>query len=435
MIASSASSSSWSGLSIAEAIGAPGAYKDSFTNGKGDVTVNIDACVELPGVQAIPAAEVTLCGFPQERIDRLAEYFLNGAPVFIEEDAETKEDIQERIAYYERQIEKTKKEHPDYEAQIIADLQSRLAECREQYLTAPEKRKRTPAALNLDEAADEPGICVVAELGKDKAAYFEAYTSEACGSRFNFINTGKGSYGSIIGEKAPEAAPRGMETSLNGAKAVVNGCLDSLGITDMRIESVSVVTYYSHKYLRGDREYEASADQCYKFSLVKTVMGTTAPAIKASTRLDTDDPAVPAAEEPEFNCTIGPEAIEILVDDTGIAEFMWANPSKVERILSEHVALMPFADVVRRAKDNIFYKNYTAYGSTAQINITSIRLSMMRIMQKDRPGRFLMVPVWDFMGYVEYSFSEGEQHTPEYYTSYVTINAIDGSNINRNWGY
>lgn len=420
---------------LMEALGAPETLSDSYTNDKGDVTVTIDAKVIVPPAEAFPAVEVTIPGFKQERIDKLGEYFLKGAPVFTEEHEQTKDEIQEMIVNYGRQIEQTKEFHPTHEEEIIKDLQSRIKEYQEQYEKAPEQRKRTPATLQL---GDEEGyIAVVADMGKDEAASFNVNDCGGAYSSFQFTNDGKGSYDAHeFDEAAQDSTPRGMKTLLEDAKKTAIQCLSDLGITDMQVESVSTATYYRDINDRNDESYATTANQCYVFAFARTVMGVPVPDIASSVQLDTDDPNVPARPEPEYDIRVEPESLTVLVDDTGIVEFNWSNPSEIGATMSEHVTLKPFEDVVKRAKDNMFYKNYTAYGSKAEIKITSIRLSLMRIMRKDKPGQFMMVPVWDFIGNHRDIGEGGRQDwLPFGEGSYVTINAIDGSSINRDWGY
>ena len=63
--------------------------------------------------------------------------------------------------------------------------------------------------------------------------------------------------------------------------------------------------------------------------------------------------------------------------------------------------------------------------------IKEIRLGYMCTMDRDRPERHLLIPVWDFYG--EREFRDG------YYTfdnqSLFTINAMDGTVIDRDYGY
>ena len=61
---------------------------------------------------------------------------------------------------------------------------------------------------------------------------------------------------------------------------------------------------------------------------------------------------------------------------------------------------------------------------------------MMRIMRQDKPGEYLMVPVWDFIGNRETIYDgQSQGWLPFGDQSYVTINAIDGSVVHRDWGY
>jgi hypothetical protein len=70
----------------------------------------------------------------------------------------------------------------------------------------------------------------------------------------------------------------------------------------------------------------------------------------------------------------------------------------------------------------------------------------MRVAQKDNPHEFLLIPVWDFYGYVElaynnqsesqYVLDENNMHNYRNHRySFLTINAIDGSIIDRSLGY
>ncbi len=401
--------------SLAEAAGAPETYKDSYANEKGDVTVKIDAKIELPPVNALPAVRVNVRGFSQEQADRLAEYFLKGAPVFTEDmSVQTKEEIQQQMAFTRGQQQ--------YE------------ELEKQYEEAPEQRKRTPATTKLNETPDGTDLRIIAELGKDEPAVFGVSNYREYYYIFSFQNDGKGDYDSFPVTENKGELPRGMKMTREEAEASVMQCLSTLGIDDMRIESVKTATFYTDWNKMHNKDYEATAKQCYAFTLVRMVGGVPLTNISGSSQLETDDPNVPVPQQPGFDCPHDPESLDIYVDDTGIVRVEWRNPSEEAAVLSEHVALMPFDEVVKKAKENMFFKNYTAYGSTAEISITSIRLGMMRIALKDKPGEYLIVPVWDFIGDQKYSFDDHDDPEP-FDQSFVTINAIDGSMIRRDWGY
>ena len=419
--------------SLMEAVGAPETFNDSYTNDKGDVTVTIDAMVEMPSVEALPAIQVKLCGFPQEQVDKLGEYFLKDAEIYAEDQVLIKEEVLQMILEEQQWLEMTKNESYGNREAYIEDSENRIEELQELYREAPEQRERTRSTLQL--ISDENGIhlSVLADLGKDAKATFAIYITDTY-SYFEFTNAGKGFYDSNM-ESVTDGSPRGMSTSLEDAESIVMQCLADLGVGDMQIESVEVSTFFTDTDDYSDDAYIAAAKQCYTFSLARTVMGIPIHTIEGSTRADTDDPNVPAPEEPDYNLVSEPERLEISVDDTGIVGFEWVNPLEEIAVLSEHVTLLPFEKIVQRAKDNMFYKNYTAYGSTATIEITAIKLGMMRITRKDSPGEYLLMPVWDFMGNQMTCVEGYEDWLPFGDQSYVTINAIDGSNIHREWGY
>lgn len=436
MIASSAVSESPSGSTtnkdssdlaaeLRSETGAPETLKDSYTNKKGDVRVAIDAKVEVPSVENIPALEVETADFTQSMVDKLAAYFLKNTSTYSEEQVRTKDDIAEEIVQEQQELEEMK---DDKKATGV--LQSQLSDLKKQYNASPETRKRTPATTKLNTTKDGTQLMLVADMGKDGEASFNAFNvnnKEYAGSEFSFIDDGKGNYDYESEMKVElKGTPRGMTTTLEDAQKEACQCLSDLGIENMQVDTVSAGIYLRTFNDINDKAYVSTAKQCYVFEFQKIVYGIPVLNIEASTPMGTDDPSVPEEEEPQYTNVVGPESLTVYIDDTGVVSFMWKNPSDEESVLSDHVTLMKFDDIAKKARDNMFYKNYTAYGSTCDIKITSVELSMMRVMEKDKPGRYMIVPVWDFIGNNGLPF--GDQ-------SFVTINAIDGSNINRQWGY
>lgn len=53
------------------------------------------------------------------------------------------------------------------------------------------------------------------------------------------------------------------------------------------------------------------------------------------------------------------------------------------------------------------------------------------VQMKDNPNRYQLVPVWDFIG----SRTIGQEYCNETNDSLLTINAIDGTVIDRDYGY
>ncbi len=421
---------------LRESIDAPETYTDSFANEKGDVIVSIDAEVVVPAVTALPAAAVTMSGFTQERVDKLAKYFLGDAPVYEEEYVRTKDDIMYDIVHARQRIADLSKRTEDEVIDTINNLNGDIIELEDEYKAAPEQRKRTPSTIELLSNEYGTALNVITELGKLEAARFDI-RNYSNSSTFSFNNDGAGLYyPSMHRAEELNGLPRGMSMNREDAEQLVLKCIRDLKIDDMQIASVLTQNYLNSFIDVNDEEYMKTANQCYVFTLTKAVKGLPILLIDSSVPLSSDDPNAPAHREPDYTCIAAPEHIYVYVDDTGIVRFEWYEPTELNSILSNSVTMQPFDDILQRAKENIFYKNYTAYGSTAHIVISRIELNLMRIMRKDKPGEYLIVPVWDFVGYKE---DEHIKADPQAYTyvnsSFVTINAIDGSWVNRDWGY
>ncbi|MBQ6078105.1 MAG: hypothetical protein IJK88_08385, partial [Clostridia bacterium] len=82
--------------------------------------------------------------------------------------------------------------------------------------------------------------------------------------------------------------------------------------------------------------------------------------------------------------------------------------------------------------------------SHVRMTVTGVRLSYARVNKKDSSD-FYLLPVWDFLGYVDllnWSDDPAEndavnrgRRAGQWYSSFLTVNAVDGSIIDRNKGY
>lgn len=70
---------------------------------------------------------------------------------------------------------------------------------------------------------------------------------------------------------------------------------------------------------------------------------------------------------------------------------------------------------------------------TCEYFIDHVTLGLMRLTERNVGSQGLLVPVWDFFGHSVDSY--GIQRGTSGYTSLLTINAIDGSIIDRTMGY
>ena len=119
----------------------------------------------------------------------------------------------------------------------------------------------------------------------------------------------------------------------------------------------------------------------------------------------------------------------------------------IQKCMNENVKLLSFSEISKIFCEQIGYHYYTGdpnnpnSGNGEHLYITDVYLSMMRVRKKDSVDEFYVLPVWDFVGYMEYdkypfTNEELEQEKDSCRClSFLTINAIDGTIIDRNVGY
>lgn len=120
------------------------------------------------------------------------------------------------------------------------------------------------------------------------------------------------------------------------------------------------------------------------------------------------------------------EILTLYVNDNGIIGLWWESPYILESLLSDPF-LMSFSDIME-----IFKTTYAADNEQTKrkVVVNEIRFGYARI-SVDESGSKLLVPAWDFFGETA---DESGHITDDPETSLYTINAIDGSIIDRDFG-
>ena len=163
-----------------------------------------------------------------------------------------------------------------------------------------------------------------------------------------------------------------------------------------------------------------------------------------------DDTGYDAVHGQAYVRHFNPESIELGVKDGRVVYLNWESPLYITGTENENVVLKPFSEIMEIFRSHIrtaYYLNYderTGEEAHAQICITSIRFSYARVDRKNS-DRFYLLPVWDFCGYDQYvDWSDDPAINAElnaqmkplgWRSTFLTINAIDGSIIDRNLGY
>ncbi len=126
------------------------------------------------------------------------------------------------------------------------------------------------------------------------------------------------------------------------------------------------------------------------------------------------------------------EQLYVDVGADGIISLNYDHPIQIVGLLEENVTLLPFEQIweIFGTIAPLTIARYESHQNNALI-IDRIELGYMCVQLRDNPLRYQLIPVWDFFG----ARTIGKDRYKEHNDAQVTINAIDGTIIDRNLGY
>ena len=136
------------------------------------------------------------------------------------------------------------------------------------------------------------------------------------------------------------------------------------------------------------------------------------------------------------------EVLYLLLNDDGLYYLLYEGPVEVLDTVTEAAALKPFSEIQTIFERMVVLKDNEADHPLETVDehidhyiITEVRLGLAAVREQDKETA-LLVPAWDFIGYKETTWPNGthiEDQSHSY--SFLTVNAIDGSIIDRKLGY
>lgn len=441
--------------------GIPGTWEQAEFGS--DITIKIDAGIVLPEVSSIPVRVVTADTIDQDMADRLLAYFTGGKPLYNESFGLAKSDYEEQILRLKANIndpdadwrQATKHSSEEYES-ALAQKEKELENLKSLRSQAPETIEPALAETKFHEAQtpDQPGLD--GSIVMPKAYEISGVLQEENGNIasiyiYNSVNSSGVTYTNLpetnhviqpsINTFAPpieyieDADNIGIDIDIDSAVNMGSEILNSLEIEGMALFEVGVGKIFS------PNETFAEHKHCYTLIYTRNYKGI----------LQTYDGE--AINYTDIYANVMPyEKIIICINDDGLIQFEWVAPVKVVETVGENVTLMDFNNimdifekqiqiqvVVGRDLPSAFYE-----ADKKTINIDRIALTMERIKKQDSQDAYLIVPAWNFYGteVTNYNKIKDAEKIEDlvieckiFSHSYLTINAIDGSIIDRTKGY
>ena len=374
---------------LAERLDAPERISQIYRSNSGKTTVTVDAAVTVPDAQRIPVYAIRLRKYTLEEIDALAQAAFGQEPY----EGDSEFEVHHRTVGLDSTFE-----HFDYHLSLNA-------------------QRRIPTGRTEEPLPAAELVVLMTELpdGSIFHAGAEYSAQQVIGEGYYFSN----------GLAWPlDRPPRGTQMLFEEAR---------------RIADAAVAAFAPGRQLAGaallpDEIITSGSPNVWESSREGYVLYYT---------LSLELPVTYAYGEisqAEFLETTQSELITVVVDDRGIRNLMFNWPHQVNGMLQEDAQLLSFPQVMDIAAKllPLKYASYEREYPDARIAVSDIRLGYMRVLQRAHPRQFYLIPVWDFFGGATFAKSKNASPTVtwnEAYNSLLTINALDGTVIDRDYGY
>ncbi len=204
--------------------------------------------------------------------------------------------------------------------------------------------------------------------------------------------------------------------SVNDATELCNNLLEQVGISNMAPMDICNIPVTAYNTSPTGYQYGKTIDTGY--CGYKIYYGKSINSVNYNlTTLITGGANPSLFEVTDANTLYGDEYIIFTVMDSGIISMEYQAPTSIEDITTD-VTILDLDSILSYA-DTYLAETYSdRSASSAPLNVTKIQFGLARSSNSLDTDTFTLIPVWDF--YYDDSFNP-----------IITINAIDGSKIDR----
>lgn len=402
-----------SSRSLAEKLEAPESLQLQLTSKSGKLTIHVDAPVVLPETDQMPIIRVGHGHFTEEDARRYAEVlFQDAMPLDPDNTPFIKPQIQKSIDA----LHALKQNNDFSKYETDEEIDTAIAKLMKEAATAPDAftpsehrfYALSPEAPPLTvRAAPDPATVSDLHIGYENIEYCRDLDRGALMSR---IIVGIPSSDDTL--LLQDDLTQEIGYTPEEAYALAKETMEQLQVSDMACSGRRGVKFLQEDY------------SVYEFMFTRMIGGIPL----TYTNDDGSQFALNAVAE-----TWRYEKIRMFIDETGVSYLIYNSPYEISETVSSDTQLLPFAEIqsIFERMAPVVNNMYDEYGRECEMYIHEVKLGLMRITEQNAKDTGLIVPVWDFMGTYK---EEGVLHD-DAYMSMLTINAIDGSIIDRALGY
>lgn len=415
----------------------PEKFTGDWTGQEGKLTIHADAQVVAELGTALPTATVEPREFNQEDVDNLLKVFLKGEPLYSH--VQTKQELQEHLDYINSPDWTSDPGKPSDPASLEARRKELNAWYTAEIAKAPEEKPILHGFSDSDDPKRIGGTATVDGIKWEVSIRndIDGGWTEACIERTDY----KYRDYSI---QLPDAS---KEESIARGNALMQALgLQNFVLTDAQQWSVE---------LPGD-------NGIWRLYYAPTINGFPIAGARQDITQTHDgtvyqdyqywDYACKDSENPD---TVSWDLENILLDvgKNGVLRFAWTAPSTKPVVRQAESTLLPFEEIASIAdamlpevivgpKETPLTQldQYNGFDTRMDVDITKVSLSLMRIRDKGSL-QGTIVPVWDFWGTSDWydaepnAYGYQEKGMNYEYQPMLTLNAVDGTVVDRQLGY
>lgn len=415
----------------------PEKFTGDWTGQEGKLTIHADAQVVAELGTALPTATVEPREFNQGDVDNLLKVFLKGEPLYSY--VQTKQELQGHLDYINSPDWTSDPGKPSDPASLEARRKELNAWYTAEIAKAPEEKLILHGFSDSDDPKRIGGTATVDGIKWEVSIRndIDGGWTEACIERTDY----KYRDYSI---QLPDAS---KEESIARGNALMQALgLQNFVLTDAQQWSVE---------LPGD-------NGIWRLYYAPTVNGFPVAGVRQDTTQTHDGSVYQDYQYWDYACkdSENPDTVSwylenILLDvgKDGVLRFAWTAPSTQPVVRQAESTLLPFEEIASIAdamlpevivgpKETPLTQldQYNGFETRMDVDITKVSLSLMRIRDKGSL-QGTIVPVWDFWGTSDWYDAEPNDYGYQEkgmryeYQPMLTLNAVDGTVVDRQLGY
>ncbi len=397
---------------------------------RNDLSVEIDASIVCPDTDLFPVYAVEPCAFPKDKLDSVQAALFPNATHVLRSDGQTRDGIKATMEELLFAIANVDLNHPEFSAsekeQYLHEMDEALGELREQYADAPETVS--------DKQIDSLSSCVHGDGWTATVSVVDPDSKQELGTvEFNSSPSGQTTDDTVMKLIASLYSPwndAGRPVDLTSEAEIT-------ALSQRFLEAVGLASEYAVNAIHQEESLPGGviADCTRQY---ETVAVTFVPYAGSAENASQEDRYAPFWDQ---------EVVSLIVFPEGVAFMIWNCPSRLVSAENKNAQLLSFVDIQEQALASLKVSqrpNDSAVGR--RLIITKIRLGYCVVRRAE--GGYSAIPVWDFFGYwydryasqsdTQWLLDENMEHKWYVYEDsacLLTLNAIDGSVIDRSRGY